>query len=72
MEKLILPKFNGEDFAVWQFQIESYLAVHDLLEVVDGTIKCRMQAVDLSGLNSTRRLDYSSEVLSKRMLYVKS
>lgn len=39
MEKLVVPKFNGEDFPVWWFQIESYLAVHDLLEVVDGTLR---------------------------------
>lgn len=44
MEKLVLPKFNGEDFAVWRFQIESYLAVHELLGVVDGTTKRPLEA----------------------------
>lgn len=37
MEKLYLPKFAGEDFAVWRCQLEAYLAVSDLLEIVDGT-----------------------------------
>ncbi|EZA62192.1 hypothetical protein X777_02818 [Ooceraea biroi] len=44
MEKLVLPKFNGKNFAVWRFQIESFLAVHDLLEVVDSTLKCPSEA----------------------------
>lgn len=44
MEKLVVPKFNGEDFVVWRFQIESYLAVHDLLEVVDRTSKRPLEA----------------------------
>ena len=55
MEKLVLPKFNGEDFAVWRFQIESYLAVHDLLDVVDGTAKCPDKAEEIAAWNKLDR-----------------
>ena len=37
MEKITLTKFDGTDFNVWKFQIQSWLDVHGLLEVVDGT-----------------------------------
>lgn len=39
MERLCIPKFGGEDFAVWRCQVEAHLAVSDLLEVVDGSSK---------------------------------
>lgn len=34
-----MPKFNSKNFAVWRFQIESYLAVHNLVKIVDRTSK---------------------------------
>lgn len=37
MEKLYLLRFGGDDFLVWRCQLEAYLAVNDLLEIVDGT-----------------------------------
>lgn len=55
MEKIVLPKFNGEDFAVWRFQIESYLEVNDLLEVVDGSKTCPEEAVEKAAWNKLDR-----------------
>ncbi|XP_024876547.1 uncharacterized protein LOC112457617, partial [Temnothorax curvispinosus] len=60
MEKLVLPKFNGEDFAVWRFQIESYLAVYDLLEVVDGTLKRPLEAARQSEWD---KLDWKARLI---------
>lgn len=34
LDKLTLPKFTGEDFAVWKSQIESILVAKDLIEVL--------------------------------------
>ncbi|CAB0044006.1 unnamed protein product [Trichogramma brassicae] len=32
-----IPKFNGQNFQLWKFQIKTVLVAHDLLEIVEGT-----------------------------------
>ncbi|KAJ3649380.1 hypothetical protein Zmor_021128 [Zophobas morio] len=36
MDKFAIAKFNGNDFAVWKFQMRAYLRYHELLDVVEG------------------------------------
>ena len=36
MNKLNVVKFGGDDFTVWRFEMESFLAVNDLLDHVTG------------------------------------
>lgn len=37
MDKIQFDKFNGKDFSVWKFQMESYFDYHNLLSIVDGS-----------------------------------
>src|SRR5436309_2714522 len=37
MDKLTLPKFNGHEFSVWKFQMETVFEFQGLMGVVDGT-----------------------------------
>lgn len=37
MDKLTLLKFNGHEFNVWKFQMETVFEFHGLMGVVDGT-----------------------------------
>ncbi|KAJ3655416.1 hypothetical protein Zmor_014548 [Zophobas morio] len=37
MDKFAIAKFNGNDFAVWKFQMRAYLRYHELLDVVEET-----------------------------------
>uniref|UniRef100_A0ABD2X129 Reverse transcriptase Ty1/copia-type domain-containing protein n=1 Tax=Trichogramma kaykai TaxID=54128 RepID=A0ABD2X129_9HYME len=35
-----IPKFNGQNFQLWKFQIKTILVAHDLLDIVEGaTVK---------------------------------
>lgn len=36
MDKLTLPKFNGNEFNVWKFQMETVFEFQGIMGVVDG------------------------------------
>lgn len=37
MDKLTLPKFNGHEFSVWKFQMETVFEFQGLMSIIDGT-----------------------------------
>ncbi|KAJ3662741.1 hypothetical protein Zmor_007072 [Zophobas morio] len=53
MDKFAIAKFNGNDFAVWKFQMRAYLRYHELLDVVEG-----MKARPDSGGTSKEQEDW--------------